>query len=572
MDINDMQIFSEGHLPIVSGVYDQLKIGKKIDEVVSWDKEKCKLSPGEAVKALILNILSGYDPLYMISEFYKDKDVEKLVGESINYTEINEFAIGRNLDKIYDSDAKKVYSHVVLTALKLENIDVKAIHWDTTSKSFSGDYERVIPEVQDDKKYPINITFGHSKDYRRDLKQMKFGVGTTKDKLPLFCDVLSGNEDDKKWNGNVIKRIEEELSSVDLSNILHVADSALVTTDNLKEINDETYKFISRLPGTFSLEAKLIKKAIRTPEKWEDLSTLGKNKKRASKYRIQSFKDVIGEKKYRFVVCHSSNLAEQNMKTLERNIEKEKSETKKAFDKAISRDGYFCEADAQKAILKFEDKLKLKYHTLKYTMQENEQIKKRSGVKGRRKKDEIPETEKVYIFQYELIEDKDKINQRKEEIGMFVLITNELNEENLSNKELLMEYKDQNSVESTFKILKSPSYVDAIFLNKPERIEAFGYVMVLAVLLMNLIERRICEKLKLESEEINLLGRRKTFSPTATALFKVFEKVKVVAIPLGAGIQRIIPGGLDKNQKRILKLCGLGEEIYLEIFSKNKDV
>nr|WP_278046454.1 IS1634 family transposase [Clostridium beijerinckii] len=274
-----MQIFSEGHLPIVSGVYDQLKIGKKIDEVVSWDKEKCKLSPGEAVKALILNILSGYDPLYMISEFYKDKDVEKLVGESINYTEINEFAIGRNLDKIYDSDAKKVYSHVVLTALKLENIDVKAIHWDTTSKSFSGDYERVIPEVQDDKKYPINITFGHSKDYRRDLKQMKFGVGTTKDKLPLFCDVLSGNEDDKKWNGNVIKRIEEELSSVDLSNILHVADSALVTTDNLKEINDETYKFISRLPGTFSLEAKLIKKAIRTPEKWEDLSTLGKNKK-----------------------------------------------------------------------------------------------------------------------------------------------------------------------------------------------------------------------------------------------------------------------------------------------------
>ena len=567
-----MQIFSEGHLPIVSGVYDQLKIGKKIDEVVSWDKEKCKLSPGEAVKALILNILSGYDPLYMISEFYKDKDVEKLVGESINYTEINEFAIGRNLDKIYDSDAKKVYSHVVLTALKLENIDVKAIHWDTTSKSFSGDYERVIPEVQDDKKYPINITFGHSKDYRRDLKQMKFGVGTTKDKLPLFCDVLSGNEDDKKWNGNVIKRIEEELSSVDLSNILHVADSALVTTDNLKEINYETYKFISRLPGTFSLEAKLIKKAIRTPEKWEDLSTLGKDKKRASKYRIQSFKDVIGEKKYRFVVCHSSNLAEQNMKTLERNIEKEKSETKKAFDKAISRDGYFCEADAQKAILKFEDKLKLKYHTLKYTMQENEQIKKRSGVKGRRKKDEIPETEKVYIFQYELIEDKDKINQRKEEIGMFVLITNELNEENLSNKELLMEYKDQNSVESTFKILKSPSYVDAIFLNKPERIEAFGYVMVLAVLLMNLIERRICENLKLESEEINLLGRRKTFSPTATALFKVFEKVKVVAIPLGAGIQRIIPGGLDKNQKRILKLCGLGEEIYLETFSKNKDV
>lgn len=51
------------------------------------------------------------------------------------------------------------------------------------------------------------------------------------------------------------------------------------------------------------------------------------------------------------------------MKTLERNIENEKSETKKAFDKAISKDGYFCEADAQKDIRKFEDKLPyLKIH------------------------------------------------------------------------------------------------------------------------------------------------------------------------------------------------------------------
>lgn len=153
---------------------------------------------------------------------------------------------------------------------------------------------------------------------------------------------------------------------------------------------------------------------------------------------------------------------------------------------------------------------------------------------------------------------------------MFILITNELNEENLSNKELLMKYKDQNSVESTFKMLKSPSYVDTIFLNKPERIEAFRYVMILAILLMNLIERWICENLKSESEEITLIGRRKTFSPTATALFKVFEKVKVVAIPLEAGIQRVIPRGLDENQKRILKLCELGEETYLETFSKKQ--
>jgi hypothetical protein len=58
------------------------------------------------VKALILNILNDRDLLYMISEFYKDKDVEKLIGENINYTDIN-------LDKIYCADAKKVFDRVV---------------------------------------------------------------------------------------------------------------------------------------------------------------------------------------------------------------------------------------------------------------------------------------------------------------------------------------------------------------------------------------------------------------------------------------------------------------------------
>jgi hypothetical protein len=70
---------------------------------------------------------------------------------------------------------------------------------------------------------------------------------------------------------------------------------------------------------------------------------------------------------------------------------------------------------------------------------------------------------------YGLIKDKDKVNQYKEETCIFVLTINELKEENLSGKEFLIEYKYQNSVESKFKVLKSPSYIDAISINKPER-------------------------------------------------------------------------------------------------------
>ncbi len=56
---------------------------------------------------------------------------------------------------------------------------------------------------------------------------------------------------------------------------------------------------------------------------------------------------------------------------------------------------------------------------------------------------------------------------------------------------LLREYKGQTSVEQRFPFLKDPTFVDAVFLKKPERIQALGYVMLLALLLFSVVERRV---------------------------------------------------------------------------------
>ena len=56
---------------------------------------------------------------------------------------------------------------------------------------------------------------------------------------------------------------------------------------------------------------------------------------------------------------------------------------------------------------------------------------------------------------------------------------------------LLREYKAQTSVEQRFHFLEDPAFVDAVFLQKPERIQALGYVMLLALLLFRCLERRV---------------------------------------------------------------------------------
>ena len=59
----------------------------------------------------------------------------------------------------------------------------------------------------------------------------------------------------------------------------------------------------------------------------------------------------------------------------------------------------------------------------------------------------------------------------------FVLISSVSNER-ASDAELLKIYKDQPKIERRFKFLKDPYYVGATLFKKPERIEAFNYVVI----------------------------------------------------------------------------------------------
>lgn len=559
VDFNSIKILSDGPMPLLAAVYDQLNIGNKVDELVEWDKDKCFLTPGQAIKALVLNILTDRKPLYRLSEFYADKDVEKLIGKGVTAAHTNEFCIGRILDKVYAAGAKKLYSSVALETLEIEKIEAKSIHWDTTSKSFQGEYAN--PEKTKEGEGPVGITYGYSKDMRKDLKQIKFGLGVTRDKIPLFADVLSGNTDDKTWNGDIIATVKEWVTFVNPEKVMHVADSALVTKDNLLSIDDSNYKFISRLPATFKLEKELRERAVAEPGHWNMIGKLT-DKEDAATYKTQGFLEELEGKRYRFVVCHSDHLDYRKERSIDKEIDAEFKAIGKEMQDRISKDGYYCEADAKGAAEKFIAKVACKYHLLSYTVCEDERDKKRTA-RGRPKKDDAKEQETFYKVDIQVERNHVLVDKKKEESGMFVLISNEIEVEKLSDQEVLEEYKQQHSVESTFRILKDPYYVDEIFLKKPERIEAFGYVMVIAVMLLNVIERRVRKNLEGQTQGIALQGRRITLKPTGTAILDVFEYVKVLAIPMGDGYQRVIPEGLTENQGKVLKLCGVPEYIYV---------
>ena len=91
---------------------DELGLPELIDTVVKQDHEQRQVSVGQCVKAMILNGLGFVNrALYLMPHFFKDKPVERLLGEGVAAEHLNDDALGRALDAIYAYGPEALYGH-----------------------------------------------------------------------------------------------------------------------------------------------------------------------------------------------------------------------------------------------------------------------------------------------------------------------------------------------------------------------------------------------------------------------------------------------------------------------------
>ena len=470
-------------------------------------------------------------------------DIEGLLGQGVNASHFNDDRLGRTLDIIYKHGATQLFSDIVISAINEFQLDLKMIHADTTSKSVYGDYEHQNPNS-------VKIVHGFSKDKRPDLKQLLFGVVTTQDKVPVYANVTHGNTDDKTWNNNLLTIIQKQLTGVDLSTVTYVADSAVVTEKNLTTLARMPMNLISRFPETFNLCRDLIERAI-DDDIWEDIGKLSTRTGSAS-YKINSYIEELYSRRYRFVVVYSDKHNERKLKSLAKKIEKEHNRLLKLNKKPAL---FHCPDDAQDALAT----------TMKSTVFWNVTgqiqpvtIKKKREKRGRRPKNAAVEYDTFYKVQYEITKNESGIKREQQKAGMFVLIATDL--ETLSDKKILIEYKGQISVEVTFKFLKSPMIVDRLFLKNNSRIEALGYLMLIALMVWSLMEREVRQNI---SEPLIGPGKIKMRKPTAWAIMMMLSSLKTITYNKNNKSMRDFANPPSQNQLDCLILLGLTTEKYL---------
>jgi transposase len=539
------------YLPIASAYARTLGVVEEVDRLCGHERG---ISPGRIVLALMVDALSGRTPLFRLPQAFAKLDTELLLGEAISPEKLNDDAVGRVLDRLYEVGTAKVLSAISLRAVKLFDLDTTHVHHDTTSRTVYGDYDLYGEETHDQ---PFTITFGFSKEHRPDLKQLVHSLLCVDDGIPIYSRCENGNESDKTINRNLIPSMVERMRELGQDNFLYVADSALITRQNLALMDDwkTGFRFVSRLALSYKECGKAIARAVRE-ESWEDLGTLSEEpstpkRKPAHYHGFETMADLYGVW-YRALVVHSDAYDERRAKRLERTLEQDRAElVRKAQEERKIE--YACLPDAQAALSRLPTG---RFHELVGRIEE-----KPIYASGRPKADGTRKIKRTtYRLKISLQPREQAIARARKEAGCFVLLTNEPEEAvgGLSSKELLRAYQDQHSVEQNFGFLKDPVFVNALFLKTPRRIEALGLVLVLALMVWRLMERTMRISLKQDKSKVIGWNNRKTSRPTSFVMTTKFPSVIVIR----TAERRFLAEPLDPIQEKYLHILGLSEAVF----------
>ncbi len=542
----DIGISNTGFLPIVSAYAARIGLVEEIDRLLHCQME---VSPGRVVLALILDALSGRSALFRLEQFFKDKDVEHLLGEDIPRSKLNDDTLGRVLDRLSDAGSNTVLGSVVMKVMKSFDLDLSHVHHDTTSHKVYGDYLLYEWEGHD---HPFVITQGFSKDHRPDLKQLVHSLLCVDHGIPIYSKLLDGNTSDKNINRDLIPEMVKRMRTLGRRDFIYVADSALITEENLARIDDwdNGFLFISRLPMTYNECRHAIEQAV-DADTWEEIGSISeepatRNRKPAS-YRAHETAVGLHGTLYRALVVHSDAYDERRQKRVDKQIAKEWEEMTK-LKKNLEKVDYACLPDAQAAAGRISSAT---LHEVVVEIQPRPQYGK-----GRPKADGTRTLKAMrYGLSISARLDKQAVNRLREEAGCFVLISNTLAEGTgaISARELLTIYKDQHTVENNFAFLKDPVFVNALFLKSPRRIEALGLVLILALLIWRLMERTMRANLAATKSKVTGWEKRQTSRPTSLMMTTKFIGVFIIVSSMGRRLAR----PLEDIQIKYLELLEL---------------
>jgi transposase len=524
------------HLGLVAALCQELGVAKFIDEQIPNQSEMRHISYGQLVVSMILNGLGFVSrTLHMFPDYFADKPIERLLGAGIKASHINDDALGRCLDKLYDLGVSGLYESLAEKTVIHLGLPCNLLHLDSTSFHVDGDYASDIDANS------IRLTKGYSRDHRPDLNQVILNLITENQAgIPVYMQACSGNTNDSESFKKLVKSHIGSLKAAQRCRYF-IGDSSLYVAETIQYLEQAKKHFITRVPQKIN-EAKSVLKAAKT----EKFSPLGNG------YSASWFDSDYGGVKQKWLLIKSEQAGKRENYTLNKTLLKNTEVSVKSFKKLCQR-SFSCEIDAKAALKKWEqeqDYVQVSEGSILSTPVHAE--------RGRPKLDaQVKLSYQIRGCLYTCLARKEAAANEK---GFFILATNDCSE-NLSMEAMLEYYKSQQAVERGFRFLKSPDFlVSSLFLKKPERIEALLMVMTCCLMIYAALEHLIRKKLAEKNLFFPDMKKKPYQKPTARWVFFCFQGVHELVIE---NKTKIIVN-LTERQEIILHCLG---DPYWKIYS-----
>jgi transposase len=534
MAITVQQIEPVAHLPLILGVLRRLEVATLIDQLIPPHPAH-GLSCGRGVEALVLAILDGHHALYKVGKRLEERGMIPLLQPGLTRTALNDYRLGHILDALFAANLNQVFSVVALKALAVYAIPTPWLHQDTTTIALYGAYadEPQAPGAP-------RPTYGHSKDGRDDLKQVLLSLGVSGDGgIPLRVGLRDGNRSDSVETPVAI----EECLALGLEGVRGiVADSKAYSRRTLGVCLEHKIDLVTLVPRTCAVRQELeawgreqptlpllVEKPGRTqheaPRCWHGQSV-------RRQVEVEYSDGRVTQEEVRFVVVHSSQLAQQQTQTYAAAQEKEAEAVADHVQQVQAR-WFACLPDAETALAVYAGQgpgrrgrrpRPWRYHTVRYRIVADTRRTRRAR-RGRPAKMDPPPLESGYRVVVEV----ESVANPEEDNGWTVLATT-VSAEGCTDVEILQAYQDQNTtVEAGFRWVKNPAAIAPVWLEKPERIAALAMLTVLGLLVYSVIQRQV--RLYLRTHDQQLPGNKGlTATPTAAVVLALFAQVALVRL------------------------------------------
>jgi transposase len=524
-----MRVERLDHLGLVAGICREIGLAEYLNVLAGPSQQQ--VSVGTATVAMILNGLGFSNRrLYLVSQFFATKPVEHLRGPGITAEQVHDDCLGRTLDWLYAHDPTALFAGLARQARQRFGIAARQVQVDTTSFAVTGEYAADLDA------HTLAVTYGYSRDHRADLKQWMLALATTRaGDVPVFCQALDGNVSDKVSLVAAVEALAEQLCAAVEEAPIFVADSGLYSAENVARLSAADVRWISRVPAT-SKEARAALKIA--DDAWRQDGDL---------FWASALHAPDGE---RWVVVRTAHGEARARKTLRRQVDMQRAQWEKALWH-LGNQRFACEPDAQAALVQLlknrPEWLMVQAHLVPHPKQSRP---------GRPRKDTPPDRTEWQIAATLTVEET-ALARVVQRTASFLVATNVLDADQLSDQELIRTYQDQHSVERGFAFLKDPLFLaSSVFVKKPERIVALSLVMVLCLLVYRLAEHRLREQLVATGQTVPSQLKQPTDRPTMRWIFQCFEGVSLVTVQSPQGLPHRELANLEPLHEQIATLLG----------------